>query len=122
MKKFELSPRGLFEPVVCSKSKCMPTKNLTINGNRKWNPKKRFKVGLSTANPPHNQVTMSPPTRGIAEKSLVITVAPQKDICPQGRTYPRNAVAITSRRITTPIIHVPLKKYDPKNRPRATCA
>lgn len=25
---------------------------------------------------------------------LVITVAPQNDICPHGRTYPRNAAAI----------------------------
>lgn len=32
-----------------------------------------------------------------------MTVAPQKDICPHGRTYPMNAVAITanSRRMPT---------------------
>jgi hypothetical protein len=43
-------------------------------------------VALSTANPPHNQITISPPKKGMVEKRLVITVAPQKDICPQGRT------------------------------------
>ena len=32
----------------------------------------------------------------------MITVAPQKDICPQGRTYPRNAVAIVISIRTTP--------------------
>jgi len=36
----------------------------------------------------------------------VITVAPQKLICPQGRTYPINAVAIDKIRIITPRFHV----------------
>lgn len=35
-----------------------------------------------------------------------MTVAPQKDICPHGKTYPRNAVAIVDRRIMIPIFHV----------------
>jgi hypothetical protein len=42
----------------------------------------------------------------MAEKILVITVAPQKLICPQGRTYPVKAVAITRINIITPIFHV----------------
>lgn len=33
-----------------------------------------------------------------------MTVAPQNDICPQGRTYPRNAVAIRRRIINVPEI------------------
>lgn len=33
---------------------------------------------------------------------VVITVAPQKDICPQGRTYPMNAVPIDSKKMTPP--------------------
>ena len=37
---------------------------------------------------------------------FVITVAPQNDICPQGRTYPRKAVAIDSKKIVTPDIQV----------------
>jgi hypothetical protein len=34
----------------------------------------------------------------------VITVAPQNDICPQGNTYPMNAVAMVKNRITTPLL------------------
>jgi len=37
-------------------------------------------------------------------------VAPQKDICPQGRTYPRKAVAIKSNKIKVPVSHVSSKK------------
>jgi len=35
----------------------------------------------------------------------VITVAPQNLICPQGRTYPRKAVAMVSKRIVQPMAH-----------------
>ena len=79
-------------------------------GNKKCNEKKRVRVALSTANPPHIHITRSPPIYGIAENKLVITVAPQKDIWPQGNTYPKKAVAITINRITTPIIQVCIKK------------
>ena len=40
---------------------------------------------------------MLSPITGIAPKRPVITVAPQKDICPQGSTYPMKAVAIIRR-------------------------
>jgi hypothetical protein len=43
-------------------------------------------VALSTEKPPHNKVTILSPTTGKAVKKLVITVAAQKDICPQTRT------------------------------------
>jgi hypothetical protein len=43
---------------------------------------------------------------GMAENRLVITVAPQNLICPHGRTYPINAVAIVKIKITTPTFHV----------------
>jgi len=43
-------------------------------------------VALSTENPPHNHSTMLEPIKGIAENKLVITVAPQKLIWPQGKT------------------------------------
>ena len=46
----------------------------------------------------------------MAENKLVITVAPQKDIWPHGKTYPKNAVAITNNKITTPTIQVWTKK------------
>ena len=38
----------------------------------------------------------------MAGKRLVITVAPMKDICPQGKTYPMNSVAIVINGINTP--------------------
>lgn len=50
---------------------------------------------------------------GIAENRLVMTVAPQKDICPQGRTYPTKAVAIRIRRRITPMFQVSLLRYEP---------
>lgn len=55
-------------------------------GNRKWNAKNRVRVALSTEKPPQIHSTSAPPTYGTADNKLVITVAPQKDICPQGRT------------------------------------
>jgi hypothetical protein len=50
---------------------------------------------------------------GIADIMFVITAAPQKDICPHGSTYPIKAVAIVINRITTPVIHVWMRLYDP---------
>jgi len=35
-----------------------------------------------------------------------MTSAPQKDIWPHGRTYPRNAVAIIRKKITQPMIQI----------------
>jgi len=71
----------------------------------KWREKNRFKVGWDTEGPPQIHVTRSLPIIGIAERVPVITVAPQKDICPHGSTYPRNAVAITVSRRITPDAH-----------------
>jgi len=65
----------------------------------KW--KEPCKSGITYCEPPHNQNTISSPTKG-AEVKLVITVAPQNDICPQGRTGPRKAVPITANRISNP--------------------
>jgi len=75
--------------------------------------KKRVNVALSTAKPPQIHCTRSVPIYGIAENKFVITVAPQNDICPQGKTYPRKAVAITSKRIITPTDHACIYKKDP---------
>jgi len=36
--------------------------------------------------------------KGTAENKFVITVAPQKLICPQGKTYPINAAAIIKKK------------------------
>jgi hypothetical protein len=51
-------------------------------------------VELLTENPPQTHFTIVSPIIGIAEKKFVITVAPHKDICPHGKTYPIKAVAI----------------------------
>lgn len=50
---------------------------------------------------------------GTADSRLVITVAPQNDICPHGNTYPRNPVAIVMIRRRTPTDHVCVNLYDP---------
>ena len=42
---------------------------------------------------------------GTAEIKLVITVAPHRDIWPQGKTYPKKATPIKRRRIVTPLNH-----------------
>lgn len=49
----------------------------------------------------------------MAERRLVITVAPQNDIWPQGRTYPIKAAPIVSKSKSTPENHVNIKIYDP---------
>jgi len=80
-----------------------------MNGRIKWIAKNRFRVALSTANPPHNHSTSIFPIYGIAENRLVITVAPQNLICPHGSTYPINAVAMARINKITPRFHVSAK-------------
>ena len=41
-------------------------------------------VESPTLKSPNNNFKIASPTKGIAENKLVITVAPQYDICPQG--------------------------------------
>lgn len=45
----------------------------------------------------------------MADSKFVITVAPQNDICPHGKTYPTNAVIIVINNNITPIFQVILK-------------
>jgi len=54
----------------------------------------------------------------MADKRLVITVAPQKDICPHGSTYPRKAIAISITKIIMPVIQVDLFLKDLLSMPR----
>lgn len=75
-------------------------------GIRKCNEKNRFRVGWLTEKFPHNHVTALFPKYGIAESMLVITVAPQNDICPHGSTYPRNAVIMVRMSIIIPVTQV----------------
>jgi len=55
--------------------------------------------------PPQIQTTNGSPIKGIDVKMLVITVAAQNDICPQGKTYPRKAVPAIKIKIKLPLIH-----------------
>lgn len=79
-------PRGLFDPVSCSRVRWTNVRPAITKGSRKCRAKNRVSVGLSTENPPQAHSTKVCPMYGIAENRLVITVAPQNDICPQGRT------------------------------------
>lgn len=110
---FLFSPSGLFDPVWCRKRRWTIVIAAIANGIRKWSAKNRVRVALSTANPPHTHCTSSCPIYGTADNRLVITVAPQNDICPQGNTYPRNPVAIVKIRSRTPTDHVCVNLYDP---------
>jgi len=71
-------PKGFVEPLTCNKAKCNNEAANKTSGNKKCNTKNLFKVGLSTLNPPHNQLTIYLPIIGKAPKILVITVAPQR--------------------------------------------
>jgi hypothetical protein len=57
-------------------------------------------IGSSLSHP-----TNLVPTTGKALAKLVITVLPQRDICPHGNTYPINAVKIITYKITTLTSH-----------------
>lgn len=97
---------GLLDPVSWINIKWIIIKIKIKKGKIKWNVKNRLRVGLLTENPPQIHSTIFWPIYGIVEIKFVITVAPQKDICPQGNTYPINAVAIDTIKIITPIIQV----------------
>lgn len=82
----EFSPSGLFDPVSWRKMRWTMVAAAMMKGSRKWKAKNRVRVALSTEKPPQTHCTRVFPTYGTAESRFVITVAPQKDICPQGRT------------------------------------
>jgi len=109
LSKFLLIPKGLLDPVKCRKNKCKIVNKIIINGKIKWIEKNRVNVALLIENPPQIQITIEFPRYGIADNRFVITVAPQNDICPQGNTYPTNAVIIVINNKITPIFQVILK-------------
>jgi len=77
---------GLEDPFSCSMIRCINIISMITIGRMKCREKNRFSVGFLTEGPPQIHVTNSFPTIGIAESTPVITVAPQNDICPHGRT------------------------------------
>jgi len=91
-------------------------------GAKKCKEKNRPKVGWETEKFPHSHCTSVVPKYGMAEKIFVITVAPQNDICPHGRTYPKNATAIDVSKIRAPVFHVLVFVLNEwKYIPRAKC-
>lgn len=86
MSQSEGIPRGLLDPVSWRKVRWTSVSPAMTKGRRKCRAKNRVNVGLSTENPPQAHSTSVWPMYGIAENRFVITVAPQNDICPQGRT------------------------------------
>jgi len=113
---------GFEEPFSCNMIRCISIITMINIGRMKCSEKNRFNVGLDTEGPPQIHVTSSFPTIGIADKTPVITVAPQNDICPQGNTYPRNAVAIVISIRAIPVDHTFLWfAGDVKYIPRAVC-
>ena len=76
-----------------------------MKGNKKWREKKNDSIFWPTANPLQSSNTRRLPKYGTTVKNLVMTLAPQKDICPHGRTYPIKAVSINTRSRVTPLAH-----------------
>lgn len=105
-------PKGFDDPEICKKNKWKKIKINNIKGKMKCNEKNRFSVALLIENPPQIHITIEFPVQGIEEIKFVITVAPQKDICPQGNTYPKNAIAIEIKKIEIPINHVWIRVYE----------
>lgn len=79
-------PEGLLDPVSWRNSRWTAARAEMMNGRMKWKAKNRVRVALSTENPPQIHSTRLVPIYGIADSKLVITVAPQNDICPHGKT------------------------------------
>ena len=92
-----------------------------IIGVIKWIDRNRVNVGFLTENPPHSQDTTFLPVIGIDDIKFVMTVAPQNDICPHGRTYPINAVIIVIINRVKPVSHVFLFLNDEFINPRHIC-
>lgn len=95
-------PNGLLDPVEWRNIKWVIITIKIINGNKKCSLKNRIKVEVSTDRLPHNQMVIFVPIKGIAVIRFVITEAPQIDICPHGRTYPKKAVFIAIKNKMTP--------------------
>lgn len=83
--------------------------------------KNRDRVAWLIENPPHNHSTKVWPKYGMADTRLVMTVAPQKDICPQGSTYPRNPVPNKMKMIDNPDSQVWVSLNEENVIPRVMC-
>lgn len=84
--KFLGVPNGLFDIDSWMNIKWIIIKIIIMKGKIKWIEKNRVRVGFLTEKFPQIHNVKFCPMYGMALKIFVITVAPQKDICPQGRT------------------------------------
>jgi hypothetical protein len=80
-----LTPTLEEETYSCNNIKCTKITAITKRGNRKCSMKKRLKHAVPNEKPPQIIMTNSLPY-GKTPAKEVMTVAPQKDIWPQGRT------------------------------------
>ena len=104
---FILGDKGFDEPIPIERSnkKCQADKAEMGKGIKKCKVKNLPKLALPTRNPPHNHSVALSPSMNITVRKFVITVAAQKLICPQGKTYPINAVRTVTKNNTTPLNH-----------------
>ena len=104
---FILGDKGFDEPIPIERSnkKCQKDKAEMGKGIKKCKVKNLVKLALPTRNPPHNHSVALSPSMNITVRKFVITVAAQKLICPQGKTYPRKAVRKVNKNNTTPVNH-----------------
>ena len=79
-------PVGLLDPVSWRNSGWTVASAVMMKGRIKWKAKNRGRVALSTEKPPQIHSTRVVSIYGIAERRLVMTVAPQDAICPHGST------------------------------------
>lgn len=86
MSELDGIPDGLLDPVSWRNRRWIIASAEMMKGRIKWKAKNRVRVALSTENPPQIHSTRLVPMYGMADSRLVITVAPQKDICPHGKT------------------------------------
>ena len=97
---------GLLDPVSWRNNRWTAASAVMMKGRIKWKAKNRVSVALFMEKPPQIHSTRVVPIYGIAESRYGITVAPHNDICPQGRAWPINAVAMTVSCRIIPMFHV----------------
>jgi hypothetical protein len=90
-------------------------------GKRKCRVKNRPRHAPPKENLPHTIITISSPM-GRTPTRLVITVALQNDMCPQGKTYLKKEAPIVKIKRTTPIFHRFDFEKDLKYIPLPICA
>ena len=86
----------------CNRIKCITIIPITNNGTKKCSENIRLKVALQIVNPAQTFIKIISPLGSTLNK-LVMTVAPHRDIFPQGRTYPKNAAPITNTNKSLPL-------------------